>query len=983
MKNLSLHSITIEFIKQLRPLFQGDIDLSDAGKQIFSTDNSIYQLKPEAVVFPKNIEDLQLIMQISNLDQFREIIITARGGGTGTNGQSLTNGIVVDLSRYMNKIIHIDPIKQIAVVQAGVVKDQLNLELKKYGLFFAPELSTSNRATIGGMINTDASGQGSCRYGKTHHHVLELKTILNNGELLESEPLKIDVFLEKIEKKTNFQKKLYQQLLDITLKNQAIIKKSFPKLNRSLTGYDLPALYENEIFNINNILCGSEGTLGFIAEATLNVLPIPKYQALINIGYDNFQNALKDAKALMELNPLSIETVDSKVLNLAKNDIVWQKVSKYFPEPEYPLEIQGINLVEIDADTLDELEFLKQDFINHLQNDQSVKRLTITFANGDEEIKDVYAMRKRSVGLLGNVVGEKRPQPFVEDTAVPPENLANYIAEFRSLLDSLGLDYGMFGHVDAGVLHVRPLLDMKEPQSAELVKLISDRIVELTHKYGGVIWGEHGKGLRSEYAPIFFGESYPLIQQVKGLFDPLNKLNPGKIATPDTLSEANLIKLLDVPLRGDFDKQIDKKDWNAFSTTMHCNGNGACFNFDVNDPMCPSYKVTRDRVHSPKGRATLIKEWLRRENKGEQSSSFDKEVYEALHGCLSCKSCAGQCPIKVDIPDSKARFLEKFHQRYKRSLRDYLISNLERFMPFISTFSNFYNFFQKLRIVQKIQRDLIKVVDIPLFHPKARADLEKLGAVLLKSDLSNLPASSQNAVILVQDAFTRYFDTSVFIESIELINALGVTPYILPYFPNGKPLHVHGFIKEFEELRAESSILLNKAAISGIPLVGLDPAMTLVYRQEYKMKYIQPLPEQTFEILLLQEWLVEWLNTNSLPKNISQIEKVYYLAGHCTERTQVPASSSQWKYIFNKFGLQLEVLSLGCCGMAGTYGHEAEHKQLSAKIYSQSWKYKQEVLGNRFIATGYSCRSQVKRLEHQTIQHPIQVLNEILKLNRA
>jgi len=974
--------MTIEFIKQLRPLFQGDIDSSDAGKQIFSTDNSIYQLKPEAILFPKNIEDLQLIMQISNLDQFKELIITARGGGTGTNGQSLTNGIVVDLSRHMNKIIHIDPIKQIAVVQAGVVKDQLNLELKKYGLFFAPELSTSNRATIGGMINTDASGQGSCRYGKTHHHVLELKTILINGELLESVPLKIEDFPEKIQDKTTFQKNLYLKLLDITLENKEIIEKSFPKLNRSLTGYDLPALYENKVFNINNILCGSEGTLGFIAEATLNVLPIPKYQALINIGYDNFQNALKDAKALMAINPLSIETVDSKVLNLAKNDIVWQKVSKYFPEPDYPLEIKGINLVELDADTPDELEDLKHNFINHLQNDQSVKRLTITFANGEEEIKDVYAMRKRSVGLLGNIVGEKRPQPFVEDTAVPPENLADYIAEFRSLLDGLGLTYGMFGHVDAGVLHVRPLLDMKESHSAELVKLISDKIVELTHKYGGVIWGEHGKGLRSEYAPIFFGESYPLIQKVKGLFDPLNKLNPGKIATPNTQPQANLIKLLDIPLRGDFDKQISKEEWNAFSTTMHCNGNGACFNFDVNDPMCPSYKVTRDRIHSPKGRATLIKEWLRREKKGEQSSSFDKEVYEALHGCLSCKSCAGQCPIKVDIPDSKARFLEKFHQRYKRSLRDYLISNLERFMPIMSNFAGLYNFMQKLSIVQTIQQNVVKVVDIPLFHPQASTDLEQFGAVLLKSNLSNLPKSSENAVILVQDAFTRYFDTPVFLATIEFIHSLGIKPYILPYFPNGKPLHVHGFINEFERLRNESSILLNKAAMSGIPLVGIDPAMTLVYRQEYKMKYTKPVLDQSFEILLLQEWLVTWFNTNPLPKNIALKKKTYYLAGHCTERTQAPASSSHWKYIFNKFGLQLEILALGCCGMAGTYGHEAEHKQLSAKIYGQSWKHKQQELGVQFIATGYSCRSQVKRLEHQTIRHPIQVLNEIFKLNR-
>lgn len=978
MTNPTLNSATQAFIQQLQPVFAGDIDGSDAARQVFSTDNSIYQFIPQVVIYPKHIQDLQSIMRLASQDEFKSLVITPRGGGTGTNGQSLTNGIVVDLSRHMNKILDIDPVRRTATVQAGVVKDQLNVELKKHGLFFAPELSTSNRATIGGMINTDASGQGSCRYGKTHHHVLALKTVLINAEILDSKPLNLQEFSQGIADKSEFQKKLYQQLLDIVENNQELIEQSFPKLNRSLTGYDLPALYDEQTFNINNILCGSEGTLGFIAEATVSVLPIPKHRALINIGYDNFQNALKDAKALMTLDPLSIETVDSKVLNLAKNDIVWQKVSPYFPEPEAPYVIQGINLVEIDAETPEALEALKQKFIQHLQQDESVKRLSLTLANGNQQITDVYSMRKRSVGLLGNVTGEKRPQPFVEDTAVPPEHLADYIAEFRALLDGQGLAYGMFGHVDAGVLHVRPLLDMKDPESAKMVQLISDKIVELTHKYGGVIWGEHGKGLRSEYAPVFFGKSYPLIQKVKGLFDPNNQLNPGKISTPDTQPQASLIKLLEVPLRGESDKQIAKNDWETFGTTMHCNGNGACFNFDLDDPMCPSYKVTRDRIHSPKGRATLVKEWLRRENQGEQTQAFDREVYDALHGCLSCKSCAGQCPVKVDIPDSKARFLEKFHQRNSRSLRDYLISNLERFMPMMANFASLYNFVQKQKLVQSLQRDLLKVVDIPLFHSQANADLSKLGAILLKQDCSNLPQASDQAVILVQDAFTRYFDTPVFLDSIELLKKLGVQVYILPYFPNGKPLHVHGFIQEFEELRAKSSVLLSKAAASGLALVGIDPAMTLVYRQEYQAQYQQPVAAASFKVLMLQEWLVAHLQNYPVQNLKSVTAQTYYLAGHCTERTQVPASTAQWQNVFKAFDLKLETLALGCCGMAGTYGHEAEHRELSQQIYSQSWQEKQKQHGAHFLVTGYSCRTQIKRIEQETAKHPVQVLNTML-----
>jgi len=976
--NSVIQITTQQFLDELHPLFHGDIDGSDAAKHVFSTDNSIYQLLPQSILYPKNINDLQLIMKLLSQERYHQVSVTPRGGGTGTNGQSLTHGIVVDLSRHMNNILHIDPIRRIAIVEAGVVKDQLNAELKKHGLFFAPELSTSNRATIGGMINTDASGQGSCRYGKTHHHVLGLKTVLKNGEVLDSKAINLAQFNQVIASESAQKKEIYETILQLVTENQGLIQQSFPKLNRSLTGYDLPASYDGEEFNINNILCGSEGTLGFVAQATLNVLEIPKYRALINIGYAHFQSALQDAKALMTLAPLSIETVDSKVLNLAKQDIVWQKVAEYFPESEHTEATQGINLVEIDASTEHELLVLQQKFLQHLQTDQSVKRLTVTIAHGDEQIKDVYSMRKRAVGLLGNVSGEKRPQPFVEDTAVPPEHLPEYIAEFRALLDQQGLDYGMFGHVDAGVLHVRPLLDMKQAESLKMVQYISDQIVELTHKYGGVIWGEHGKGLRSAYAPVFFGASYPLIQRIKALFDPYNQLNPGKIATPDTLPNAKLTGLLDVPVRGQQDKQIAVQQWTEFSNTMHCNGNGACFNYDVNDPMCPSYKATRDRIHSPKGRATLIKEWLRRENTAQRSEEFNQEVYQALHGCLSCKSCAGQCPVKVDIPDSKARFLHQFYQTKKRPLRDYLISYLESFMPLLAHFAGLYNLMQKSKLLQKVQRDVFKVVDIPLFHPQAKADLAQFGAILLDSELSQIRSDQGSAVILVQDAFTRYFDTTVLIETIQFISALGIQVYVLPYLANGKPLHVHGFLPQFEQKRAECIALLEKAAQTGVPLVGIDPAMTLVFRQEYKAKYLSEKPEFNVEVHLLQEWLINWLKDN--PPSIKQIPSVdtYYLAGHCTEKTQVPMSTMQWQSIFKTFGLHLKSLFLGCCGMSGTYGHEAEHRQLSEKMYQQSWQPQAIPHIETLLVTGYSCRSQVKRFEQQTVMHPVQILRSML-----
>ncbi|MEN3363183.1 MAG: hypothetical protein V7606_457, partial [Burkholderiales bacterium] len=546
--------------------FRGEITATYADRTVLATDNSIYQRLPQAIVFPRDAEDVQCLARLAGARAYSSIVLTARGGGTGTNGQSLTDGIVVDVSRHMNHILHIDPQARRVRVQAGVVKDQLNAALAPHGLFFAPELSTSNRATVGGMINTDASGQGSCTYGKTRDHVLALDCILLGGERFESRAID-QVELDDLRRRQGRVGDAYRTAVRIAETQGALIEERFPKLNRCLTGYDLAHLKETDgRFNLNSVLCGAEGSLGFIVEAELNVLPIPKYSVLVNVRYAGFMDALRDARALMAHRPLSIETVDSNVLLLAMKDIVWNSVAAYFPKADGEPETLGINLVEFSGDDPAEVDMRVSGFTAHLQADTSVPRLGHTLAAGHDAVGKVYAMRKRSVGLLGNVQGEARPQPFVEDTAVPPEQLPEYIAEFRELLDGLGLRYGMFGHVDAGVLHVRPLLDMKDPAQAALIRTISDGVAELTHKYGGLLWGEHGKGVRSEYAPKFFGPLYPALQELKAAFDPHNQLNPGKIATPATVREAKLLRIDGVPLRGEADRQIDERVWQSYGT---------------------------------------------------------------------------------------------------------------------------------------------------------------------------------------------------------------------------------------------------------------------------------------------------------------------------------------------------------------------------------------------------------------------------------
>ncbi|MGB0733626.1 MAG: FAD-linked oxidase C-terminal domain-containing protein, partial [Pontibacterium sp.] len=662
----------LDFIEALKAKgFEGDLSPDYANRVVLATDNSIYQVLPQGVLYPKNTQDLVRIAELSDQPIYASIKLSPRGGGTGTNGQSLSDGLLVDVSKHMNQILEINAEERWARVQGGVVKDQLNAALKPYGLFFAPELSTSNRATVGGMINTDASGQGSCMYGKTRDHVLSLTSVMLDGTVWESGPIS-DAELEELKARDDRVGEAHRLLDQIAEQKKDLIAAKFPKLNRCLTGYDLAHIYdESGRFNLNSVLCGAEGSLAFIAEAKLNVLPIPKFSALINIKYDSFETSLRDAKALTDFNPTSIETVDSKVLNLAMGDIIWDTVSQYFPSHEDEPEIAGINLVEYTADDEEELKAKVAVLTRHLEEScgKEGQAFGFTVALGAQEIGKIWAMRKKSVGLLGNAKGERRPIPFVEDTAVPPENLADFIMEFRAVLDGFGLQYGMFGHVDAGVLHVRPAIDMKDPQQETLIREITDEVVALTQKYKGLLWGEHGKGVRSEYAPEFFGELYAEIQKVKGCFDPRNQLNPGKIATPFE-GAAELLKIDEVKTRGQYDREISPNNFDEYSAAMYCNGNGACYNYDPNDAMCPSWKATRQRIHSPKGRSSLIREWTRlvsqnntdlahvsdkarnsgigsgliaklvnsvRKSRGQYD--FSHEVYDAMQGCLACKSC--------------------------------------------------------------------------------------------------------------------------------------------------------------------------------------------------------------------------------------------------------------------------------------------------------------------------------------------------------
>ncbi len=601
-------------------------------------------------------------------------------------------------------------------------------------------------------------------------------------------------------------------------------------------------------------------------------------------------------------------------------------------------------------------------------------------------------MRKKAVGLLGAAKGDARPIPFVEDTAVPPEVLADYIQEFRALLDGKGLRYGMFGHVDAGVLHVRPAIDLKDEAQGPLIREVTEGVVALTKRYGGLLWGEHGKGFRSEFVPETFGPLVPVLETVKRAFDPGDRMNPGKIASA---AARPLTRIDGVPRRGEADRTIPPEIRDAFDSALHCNGNGACFSFDADEAMCPSWKATRERRHSPKGRASLMREWLRlaaaagadpaaslrteRPNwlgdllrslrPMSHRDDFSHAVKEAMDGCLACKSCTGSCPIKVDVPGFRAKFLALYHQRYPRPLKDHLVAVLEPLLPLAGRMPRLGNALLANPAARAVLARL-GLVAIPILSTFDLAGaLAKLGVATATPEALRAlsEAERRRSVVIVQDAFTTHFEAELVLDLGALLVELGFRPWLAPFRPNGKPLHVHGFLARFGRVAREGAAVLRALEAEGVALVGLDPSMTLTYRSDYAAA----LPAGAVpKVQLVQEFLSARLDAIA-PRSDGG---AFRLLPHCTERTNAPGAVKDWQALFRHLGLRLDVPAAGCCGMAGTFGHETRHRAVSETIYGQSWALRVAEGAGDLLADGYSCRSQVKIVDGIRLRHPVRVL---------
>jgi FAD/FMN-containing dehydrogenase/Fe-S oxidoreductase len=992
-----------EFLEELAARgFCGEIQTDYATRLVTSTDNSVYQIVPAAVVFPKTEADVALTLGLADEARFRSIKLSPRGGGTGTNGQALCDGVILDVSRHLASILETNLTEGWVRVQPGVVLDELNAHLKPHGVFFAPSLSPSNRATIGGMVTTDASGKGSRIYGKTSQHVLELRTVLMDGSVLEARPIGPDE-LARAKRRKDLVGSIFRTVDDVVTTHAEQIAR-LPKLERFLTGYDLAHVKKPDgLFDITTVICGSEGTLAVVTEAKLRLTKLPKHRQMVAIRYPDFDSALRAANVLVRADPGAIETVDDTIVGLARKDAIWHAIAHLVAETPGERPLAAVNLVEFESDDASVVDGK----IDELRRVLDASRggtggpSGYTVVRDAKDIAALWTLRKKGVGLLGNLSGERRPVPFVEDTAVPPDRLADYIRDFRALLDRHGLRYGMFGHVDVGCLHVRPALDMRSQADEKLLRTISDEVVQLVMRYGGVLWGEHGKGFRGEYTPVFFGpELYEQLRRVKGAFDPRNQLNPGKLATPSS-SKDTLISI-DTVTRGRFDRQIHEVVRHKFDTSVHCNGNGACFDWNPDSVMCPSSKATRDRIHSPKGRAGIMREWLRLlaqaghdagvshpddrstaipRARASDPGDFSHEVYDAMNGCLACKACATQCPVKVDVPAFRSEFLAQYHRRYQRPLKDYFVAVLEVVLVVMGWFPRLFNRLMAMPLAKRVLGGTIGIVDTPRLSESTLASgLRSRKASAFDVDrLRRLDDEERRRTVLVaQDAFTTFYEPNVALAAYDVLTKLGLRVVFLPYRENGKGLHIKGFLRRFRAVAARNASVFNEIAKLGIPIVGLEPAVTLTYRDEYV--HVLGKEAVRFEVLLLQEYLSKRLAEIGDAAKPGAPGGKLRLFGHCTERTAEPGSQAQWQRIFRALDVDVEVVGVGCCGMCGIFGHEAEHLDESRGVFDMSWRRALggEAAESGSVVTGHSCRSQIKRFGGFVPRHPVEALRDML-----
>ncbi|PKB00497.1 FAD/FMN-containing dehydrogenase [Flavobacteriaceae bacterium MAR_2009_75] len=957
-------------------LLEGQLLSDKLTKALYATDASVYRKIPLAVIYPKTVDDIKKVIGFANE---HKVGLIPRTAGTSLAGQCVGEGIVVDVSRHLNQILSFDENRKQITVQPGVVRDELNQYLAPYGLFFGPNTSTANRCMIGGMVGNNSSGTTSIQYGVTRDHVVSMKTILSDGSEAEFGALSEEEFNLKL-KGSNFESKVYKNLFN-ELSNKSIrddIVSEFPKpeIHRRNTGYAVDELLHNSVFgaleedfNMCKLLSGSEGTLAFTTEITLQLHDLPpSFSAMVITHYNTLEDCLSDVAPVMEHSLHLCEMMDKVILDCTKNNREQLK-NRFFVEGDPA----ALLMLELKADT-------EADLTNQIAALQTtIANSGLSYANPvlyGNDINKAIELRKAGLGLLGNMVGDKKAVACIEDTAVAVEDLSDFIAEFSKIMKGYGQSAVYYAHAGAGELHLRPILNLKKSEDVGLFRDITTDVAKLTKKYKGSFSGEHGDGIvRAEFIPLMIGEkNYELLKRVKSYFDPNNIFNPGKIVDAYPMDES---------LRYEIDRSepqietfFDFSDSEGIlKAAEKCNGSGDCRKTEnMKGAMCPSYHATRNEKDTTRGRANALREFL---TTSDKKNKFDqKELKEVFDYCLSCKACSSECPSNVDVATLKAEFLYQYQEANGYSLRSKLFAHNTKLNRLGSKVAGLTNAVYDSSLFGGILKKSANVA--------SERSLPKVYSFNFNNHLQqfkNQYETPKRKVVLYIDEFSQFLDIDLGKDAIELLTRLGYDVQLF-YGESGRSYLSKGFLKQAKKLALKNIEELKKFMKQNLPVIGLEPSAILTFRDEYKR--FSDDSEVTNAIalnsFLLEEFLSQEIQKGELTSEVFTKEaKTVKIHNHCHQK----ALSNQ-KVTFDVLNLPenytVSIISSGCCGMAGSFGYEKEHYEVSMKIgelklFPAVRKSAEDTI---ISANGTSCRHQIYDGTKRKALHPATILKNAL-----
>lgn len=963
----------------LKNSLNGDLFLDNVHRVLYATDASSYRELPLAVTRPKDKEDIRKIIAFAH--EINTSVIP-RGAGTSLAGQVVGPGIVIDVSKYMNRILEFNADEKWVWVEPGVVLAELNQFLFSYSLQFGPETSTANRCVIGGMLGNNSCGLHSLVYGSVRDHVLEVDAILSDGSEVRFKKLSSEEFKEKCSGnsellETGIYKKLNEILSDPA--NQTEIRNGFPdpRLGRRNNGYALDILLETDpftgngkSFNVCKLLAGSEGTLAFSTKIKLNLIPLPlPYKGLICAHFNSLQEAARANIIILKHHPIAVELTDDYILNCTKDNIEQSK-NRFFIQGDP----KAILFIEFESDSLVDIETKAQQLVSDLK--ETGYGYHFPLYTKDDDIKKLWDLRKAGLGVLLNIPGNKRSVQVIEDTAVYPEVYPEYISEVEQILVKYELNCAYYAHIATGELHLSPLLDLKSSKDITTYYNLAKDIAGLVKKYRGSLSGEHGDGrLRGEFIPQMLGNhNYQLLKELKKCWDPHNILNPGKITdTPSIIG--NMRYLADQPVsKAETIFEFPEK-YGILYAAEKCSGSGDCRKSSlIGGTMCPTFMATRDEDKTTRGRANILREYLTRSNK---KNPFDhQEIYEVMDLCLSCKACKSECPSNVDMAKLKAEFMQHYYEEHGIPFRTRLIAYLPRLNKLGKAFRPVTNFITSTDLFKQLI-GFAKERSVPALSKTTLKKWDK------RNNNRQKPAKN-GKVYLFADEFTNYNESEIGIKAILLLNKLGYEVIIPRHIESGRTFLSKGLLKEAQKIAIENVRLLKDLITVETPLVGIEPSAILAFRDEYPEIDNQNIQEEIQQLgknaLMFDEFIVREMEKGRvLPSQFTTDHKRIKLHGHCQQKA-IASTASTKKMLSLPINYKVEEIPSGCCGMAGSFGYEKEHYELSMKIgemvlFPEVRKAEMETV---IVAPGTSCRHQIKDGTGKNALHPIVVLYEAL-----